>query len=172
ITAAHAKTRGCARIAIIDWDVHHGNGTQDIFGDRDDVLYCSIHQYGGIFPGTGAANERGSGAGTGTTRNIPLSAGAGGDTIVKAMRAQVLPLVRDFNPDLLLLSAGYDAHIDDPLGGLRATDRDFQQLMMITRQLAVETTGGRLISILEGGYHPPALARCVADAVEILDSPA
>lgn len=170
ITAAHARAVGFQRVAIIDWDVHHGNGTQDIFYDQGDVLFCSIHQYGNIFPGSGASNERGVGDGTGTTLNVPLKAGDSGGAIVGAMTRHVIPAVRAFRPDLILLSAGYDAHREDPLGGLRASDTDFQELSTLTRDLAYETTGGCLIAVLEGGYQPLALGRCVADTIEILDA--
>lgn len=171
ITAAHARARGLDRVAIIDWDVHHGNGTQDIFEARNDVLFCSIHQYGGIYPGTGAASERGSGSGAGYTLNVPLQWGDPGSAIVAAMEHTVLPAVRDFRPGLILVSAGYDAHEDDPLGGLRATDADFRRLATLVRDLADEITDGRLIAVLEGGYTPAALGRCVADAIEIFDEP-
>ena len=170
ITAAHARSIGFERVAIIDWDVHHGNGTQDIFYDRADVLFCSIHQYGNVFPGTGSARERGHGAGEGYTLNVPLQAGDDGNAIIAGMTNHIMPAVRAFQPDLILLSAGYDAHREDPLGGLRATDADFRTLTTLTRNLADELTDGRLITVLEGGYQPAALARCVADTIQILDA--
>ena len=169
ITAAHAIASGYERVAIVDWDVHHGNGTQDIFYDRADVMFCSMHQYGSIFPGTGRADERGHGEGEGYTLNIPLMAGDTGDAMIAAMNRQIMPAVEAFRPDLILLSAGYDAHREDPLGGLRATDKDFQELTRLTCLLADSLTQGRLIAVLEGGYHPAALARCVADSIELLD---
>ena len=170
ITAAHARAVGFKRVAIIDWDVHHGNGTQDIFYDRGDVLFCSIHQYGNIFPGSGASHEQGAREGAGATLNVPLKVGDSGGAILSAMIRHVIPAVHAFQPDLILLSAGYDAHREDPLGGLRATDGDFQDLSTLTRNLADDLTDGRLISVLEGGYQPSALGRCVADTIEILDA--
>lgn len=170
IAAGHAKAMGVDQIAIIDWDVHHGNGTQDIFYDRDDVLYCSIHQYGDIFPGTGAATERGTGRGTGYTLNVPLRSRSAGSRMVEAMREAVSQAVREFRPELILVSAGYDAHTKDPLGGIDATDDDFRQLMTLSRQLADDLCEGKLVAVLEGGYAPSALARCVADSIEILDA--
>lgn len=171
ITTAHALSRGLERVAIIDWDVHHGNGTQNIFEDRNDVLFCSVHQYGNIFPGTGAATERGSGPGAGYTLNIPLHWGDPGSAIIAAMEHTVLPAVRAFRPEMILVSAGYDAHEDDPIGGLRATDADFRRLATLVRGLAGEAAEGRIIAVLEGGYDPAVLARCVADTIEVLDTP-
>jgi len=171
IAAAHARATGFQRVAIIDWDVHHGNGTQDIFYDRSDVLFCSIHQYGAFYPGSGSASERGTGEGRGYTLNLPLAAGDGDDAIMAALAGPVASAVRAFQPDILLLSAGYDAHRDDPLGGLRVTDAGFQALSKTTRMLADELTAGRLIAVLEGGYHPSALARCVVDTIDIMQAP-
>lgn len=170
IAALHARAVGYRRVAIIDWDVHHGNGTQDIFYGNGDVLFCSSHRYGWpFFPGTGAPDERGEGPGAGFTINVPLDAGDGDQQIVAALIDHIVPAVRHFEPDLILLSAGYDAHIEDPLGGLRVTDDGFRQLSRITRDLVIEVTDGRLIATLEGGYHPVASARCVADTISILD---
>ena len=170
IAALHARSVGFGRVAIIDWDVHHGNGTQDIFYGRSDVLFCSTHRYGWpFFPGSGAPDERGEGPGAGFTINVPLDVGYGDEEIEAALVDHIVPAVRHFEPDLLLLSAGYDAHVVDPLGGLRVTDAGFRQLSRITHDLAIEVTGGRLIAVLEGGYHPEATARCVADTLSILD---
>ena len=170
IAAAHARATGFARVAIIDWDVHHGNGTQDIFYDRDDVLFCSVHRHGWpFFPGTGDADERGRGPGQGFTLNVPLAAGAGDADVCAALAEHIAPAVERFRPELILLSAGYDAHVVDPLGGLAVTDEGFRALAKATKGLADRLCGGRLIAVLEGGYHPQALARGVADTVEILD---
>jgi acetoin utilization deacetylase AcuC-like enzyme len=170
IAAAHARSVGFARVAIVDWDVHHGNGTQDIFYERDDVLYCSTHRYGWpFFPGTGSADERGQGAGDGFTVNVPLDAGAGDDEVRAALIDHVVPAVERFAPDIVLLSAGYDAHFEDPLGGLAVTDDGFRALATLTRNLAGRVCEGKLIAVLEGGYNPHALARGVADTLEILD---
>lgn len=170
IAAAHARAIGFNRIAILDWDVHHGNGTQDIFYDRDDVLFCSSHRYDGwFFPATGAASERGTGDGVGSTVNVPLSAGDGDAELLAAWDRHIFPAVDRFGPDLILLSAGYDAHREDPLGGLAVTDEGFRTLGERVAGMARQLTNGRIVSVLEGGYHPIASARCVADTVAILD---
>lgn len=171
IAAQYARSIGFERVAIIDWDVHHGNGTQDIFYRRSDVLFCSVHRYDWpFFPGTGMANETGSGPGSGFTVNVPLATGAGDKHFISALEDKIAPRLEQFRPDLILLSAGYDAHIEDPLGGCRVTDEGFQQLSKRIRNLADRLTEGRLIVVLEGGYQPRALARCVADIVEALDT--
>lgn len=172
IAAAHARAIGFQRVAIVDWDVHHANGTQDIFEDRDDVLLCSSHRYDGwYFPGTGSAAERGRGKGTGYTVNAPLSAGDGDEELLHAWEHTILPAVERFQPDLIMISAGYDAHIEDPLGGLRVTDAGFRAVAERVAETAHRLTGGRMVAVLEGGYHPIASARCVADTLAILDRP-
>lgn len=168
IAAAHALAAGASKVAILDWDVHHGNGTQDIFYDRADVLYCSLHQ-SPFYPGTGSRQETGRGAGAGTTLNIPLRARSG-DTQYRAHLEQTIgPAISAFAPDLLLISAGYDAHADDPLGGMTVTDAGFQAIAKFALGLARTDCQGRVIAILEGGYDSQALARCVADAIAAFD---
>ncbi len=170
IAAAHARSRGIGRVAIIDWDVHHGNGTQDIFYRDNTVLYCSLHQWGrGFYPGTGSATETGTGPGEGFTVNVPLAAGTGGEAFLTALRTCIVPAVNAFRPDLLLVSAGYDAHEDDPIGGMGLNDVAYNNLSRETIELADRWCGGRLAFILEGGYDVDALARCVANTIEILD---
>ena len=170
IAAAHARNRDAGRVAIVDWDVHHGNGTQDIFYRDSTVLYCSLHQWGrGFYPGTGAANETGTGPGEGYTVNVPLAAGTGGDEFLQAFRARIAPAVNAFQPDLLLVSAGYDAHEDDPIGGMRLNDVAYNNLSREMLSLADRWCGGRVAFLLEGGYDVDALARCVANTIEILD---
>ena len=170
ISAAHGRALGYGRVAIVDWDVHHGNGTQDIFYERDDVLVCSTHRYGWpFFPGTGSAEERGRGAGEGFTLNVPLRPGDGDEEVAAALTERIGPAVERFAPELILLSAGYDAHVEDPLGGLRVTDAGFQALAARTKALADRVCEGRLIAVLEGGYAPRALARGVADTLAVLD---
>lgn len=169
IAAAHALHRGLERVAILDWDVHHGNGTQDAFYERSDVLFCSLHR-APFYPGTGSAAETGAGNGKGYTLNIPLPAGTDDTVYLHQLRTVVVPAIVAFKPDLLLVSAGYDAHIHDPLGGMRVTDAGFQEFTRIAIAIAQQCCADRLALVLEGGYNPPTLARCVADAIEILDA--
>ncbi len=170
IAAAHALTVGAMKVAILDWDVHHGNGTQDIFYDKADVLYCSLHQWP-FYPGSGASHETGQGPGKGTTLNIPLRAGTGDALYLKHLEETIAPAITAFRPDLLLISAGYDAHRDDPLGGMTVTDDGFRQMATFAVELAARVCSGRLVAVLEGGYNPRALGRCVADAIEVFDHP-
>lgn len=167
IAAEHARANGYDRVAIIDWDVHHGNGTQDAFYGRSDVLFCSMHQWP-YYPGTGAASETGSGEGVGCTRNVPLPAGSTDDDYVRVMRDAFRPAVESFEPDLVLISAGYDAHVHDPLGDMLVTDSGFRVLMQEAIELGNQF-GGKLLVVLEGGYLVQALAGCVADAIDVLD---
>jgi len=157
IGAAYARSRGCARVAIVDYDVHHGNGTQWIFYEDPTVLFVSSHQYP-FYPGTGAASEKGRGAGHGFTLNIPLDAGAKDDEIERKYAEQVIPAVRNFKPDLLLISAGFDAHEMDPLGQLRMTTEGFGRLTKTLIDLANEVCEGRAVLVTEGGYDLKALS--------------
>jgi acetoin utilization deacetylase AcuC-like enzyme len=151
---------GASRVLILDWDVHHGNGTEATFRDRDDVLLVSIHQQG-IWPGTGLARDVGTGRGEGFTVNLPVPAGSGRDVFLSLVDRVVAPLAGEFGPDLILISTGFDAHLDDPLAGLALTTEDFGQMAVEVREL-----GARLEApvgaVLEGGYSPPALADSVA----------
>lgn len=168
IAAAHAIAAGLDRVAVIDWDVHHGNGTQDIFYERADVLYGSLHQ-SPLYPGTGAREETGSGAGTGHTVNVPLPPGTDDDRFLDAFRCDIVPAIDRYAPRLLMISAGYDAHGDDPVGGMALTDQGFRALMRDAIVLAERHCEGRLLAVLEGGYQSHALARCVTDAITLLD---
>lgn len=168
IAAARALDTGLERVAIIDWDVHHGNGTQDIFYGRKDVLYTSLHQ-SPLYPGTGARTETGSGAGAGFTVNVPLPPGTGDAQFLAAFRREIEPAIDRFTPQLIIISAGYDAHADDPIGGLALTDWAFAQVMERAIVLADTHCDGRLLAVLEGGYDAEALARCVTDAIRLLD---
>jgi acetoin utilization deacetylase AcuC-like enzyme len=156
IGAAYARSRGCARVAIVDYDVHHGNGTQWIFYEDPTVLFVSSHQYP-FYPGTGAASEKGRGDGLGFTLNIPLEAGARDDEIEKKYSEQVIPTVRAFKPDLLMISAGFDAHELDPLGQLRMTTEGFGRLTKMLVDLADDVCDGRVVLVTEGGYDLKAL---------------
>ena len=148
------------KVAIIDWDVHHGNGTQEIFYEDPTVFYVSTHQYP-HYPGTGAETETGRGAGKGFTLNCPMPAGRGDEDYAAVFVKRILPAVKDFGPGFILISAGFDAHRDDPLAGMCVTEAGFGELTRLVRQLAEEACRGRIVSCLEGGYNLPALARSV-----------
>jgi len=155
------------RVLIVDWDYHHGNGTQDIFYEDGSVLFFSTHQ-SPWYPGTGAAAETGSGAGKGTTINCPLPAGAGHDEIFAAFEKKLLPAVEAFRPEFVFVSAGFDSRIGDPLGQFQLTDDDFAQLTQIVRRIADQHAGGRLVSMLEGGYNLTGLGSAAAAHVGAL----
>ena len=165
IAARHAqRVHGAARIAIMDFDVHHGNGTQAIFWDDPTVLYASTHQMP-LYPGTGARNETGD---AGTIVNAPLRAGQGGREFREAMVELILPRIKAFSPDLVLISAGFDAHERDPLGSLNFVEEDYAWATAQLMQAADHTAGGRIVSVLEGGYDLTALARSSAVHVATL----
>ena len=163
VGAAHARARGLPRVAIVDYDVHHGNGTQWMFYEDPTVLYVSSHQYP-FYPGTGAPGETGRGAGVGFTLNIPLAAGATDGTVERAYAEMVLPRLREFEPRLLMISAGFDAHEQDPLGQLRMTTDGFARLTKALLDVADEVCEGRVVLVSEGGYDLKALSDCL-DAV-------
>ncbi len=162
IAARYAQQRHhLERVLIIDWDVHHGNGTQDLFYEDPSVFFFSIHQYP-FYPGTGAASETGSGEGIGYTLNAPMAAGRTDDDYVKVFEEKLAPAVERFRPELILVSAGFDAHRADPLGGMNLTEDGYARLTDLTRSWAAQHCGGRIVSTLEGGYDLDALARSVA----------
>jgi acetoin utilization deacetylase AcuC-like enzyme len=170
VAARYAVTgHGLDRVAIVDWDVHHGNGTQEIFYRSANVLYASAHQ-SPLFPGTGQRDETGEGPGAGTTLNVPLPPGGADQHYLRAFDDLILPAVRDFAPQLILVSAGFDAHQDDPLAMMRLTEAGFAALATRVRQVAEDYCQGRLVLQLEGGYHAEALARSVAATLRALDS--
>ena len=162
VAAAHARAAGVERVAVLDWDAHHGNGTQAIFWDDPDVLYVSLHQYP-FYPGTGGRAERGGGAGEGATVNIPLAAGSSERAFVDAFEGEAVPALRDFDPGLLIVSAGFDAHRDDPLCSLGLSSQAFGDL---TRSVA--DIGAGPVLILEGGYDLNALFESVAEVLTAL----
>lgn len=168
VAAAQALARGIERIAIVDWDVHHGNGTQEIFYESNQVLFASIHQWP-LYPGTGAATETGYGVGAGYTLNVPLAAGAGNELYLEVFDELIVPKLRGYEPELVLVSAGYDCHRDDPLGSMQVDEEGFGQMTQRLADLADETANGRIVLVLEGGYDPPALARSVVRTIEVLD---
>lgn len=168
LAARHAQRRhGLERVLIVDWDVHHGNGTQDIFYADGTVLFFSTHQ-SPWYPGTGRADETGTGAGRGTTINCPLPAGSGRDEILEAFAKKLMPAADAFRPDLVLISAGFDSRAGDPLGQFQLTDADFAELTKLTRNLADRHSKGRLVSLLEGGYNLAGLASAATAHVEAL----
>jgi acetoin utilization deacetylase AcuC-like enzyme len=154
VGARYARKHGVERVAILDWDVHHGNGTQHIFEEDPSVLYVSLHQ-SPLYPGTGAATERGRGAGEGATLNIPLPAGTGEERYFAELSGKVVPALREFAPGLLIISAGFDAHRDDPLADMRLTEESFGAFTRLVNGLAP------MVSVLEGGYNLAALAASV-----------
>ncbi|MGO4665107.1 histone deacetylase family protein [Bosea sp. 2RAB26] len=162
IAARHAqKAYGAERVAIIDWDVHHGNGTQEIFWNDPSVLYASTHEMP-LYPGTGAASERGE---HGTIVNAPLRAGDGSDTFRDAFETAVLPRVDAFQPDLVIISAGFDAHWRDPLANINLVESDFAWATQKLMAIADRRAEGRVVSILEGGYDLEALSKSTASHV-------
>src|SRR5690606_1544573 len=164
IAARHAQHRhGAERVAIIDWDVHHGNGTQDIFWDDPSVLYCSTHQMP-LYPGTGARSE----TGVGNIVNAPLAPRTGSDLFREALLSRILPEVDRFQPDLIIISAGFDAHHRDPLAEINLTEEDFDWATGQLMERADRHGSGRLVSLLEGGYDLQGLAFSVAAHVRRL----
>jgi acetoin utilization deacetylase AcuC-like enzyme len=171
IAARHAqRAYGLARIAIVDWDVHHGNGTQAVFWRDPSVLFISLHEYP-FYPGTGAAGERGAGPGEGLTINIPLAAGGGDDVYVTQFDEIVIPALRAFAPELLLVSAGFDPHRDDPLALMQKTTDGFATLAGKLRDAADELCEGRLVAVLEGGYNLRALGESAVATLRAFDAP-
>jgi acetoin utilization deacetylase AcuC-like enzyme len=168
LAARYAQRRhGLGRVLIVDWDVHHGNGTEDIFYRDPTVFYFSTHQWP-LYPGTGRADETGEGAGVGTTMNFPFPAGSGREEVLGAVEASLAPAAERFRPDLLVISAGFDSRLGDPLGRFTLTDRDFADLTRAVMQIAARHAGGRVVSVLEGGYNLDGLASAAAAHVEAL----
>jgi acetoin utilization deacetylase AcuC-like enzyme len=165
IAARHAQKRhGLERIAIVDFDVHHGNGSQDIFWSDPSVMYCSTHEMP-LFPGTGAVGERGQ---HNTIVNAPLRAGDGGSQFRAAFEGVILPRLRDFRPDLIVISAGFDAHMRDPLANLNLVEADFGWVTRKIMEVADASAEGRIVSVLEGGYDLEGLSQSVAAHVTAL----
>lgn len=152
---------GLEKILIVDWDVHHGNGTQHLFEEDPSVFYVSTHQYP-HYPGTGAYSETGTGAGKGATLNCPMNAGAGNETYTQAFSETILPAIDAFGPDMILISAGFDAHQADPLGSINLTTEHYAWMTRRLMECADHHCNGRILSVLEGGYDLDALALSVA----------
>jgi len=170
IAARHAqKKHGVERVLIVDWDVHHGNGTQDIFYSDSSVFFFSTHQWP-LYPGTGRADETGDGSGQGSTMNFPLPAGSGRYEILGALRYALVPAMQEFRPDLVLISAGFDSREGDLLGRFTLTDEDFAELTRTVLEIADREAKGRVVSLLEGGYSLEGLATATAAHVGALNS--
>jgi acetoin utilization deacetylase AcuC-like enzyme len=168
VAAAYLRKKyGLARILIVDWDVHHGNGTQNAFLDDPSVFYFSIHQHP-HYPGTGTRMERGKGVGLGATLNIPLPGGCGDEEYLKIFRETFLCAAMSFEPDFVLISAGFDGHQNDPLSGMLLSENGYEEMTEIVKKVAQECGQGRLVSILEGGYNLVSLAGCVERHLEVL----
>ena len=161
------REHGIGKVAIVDWDVHHGNGTQDIFYEDESVFFFSIHQ-SPLYPGTGSRRERGSGKAHGTTLNVPMPPGSGDDEYTKVFTDILIPALRAFAPEFLLISAGFDAHYLDPLAGTELTADGFATLTDLTLAFAEEITSGRVVSTLEGGYSLEGISESVVAHVERL----
>jgi len=154
------KKYGLCKILIVDWDVHHGNGTQNAFYNDDSVFYFSIHQFP-HYPGTGIGSEKGDGKGLGYSLNVPVSYGAGDKDYIKAFKEILEPNALQYKPDFVLISAGFDAHSNDPLSGICLSEKGFEVITKIVKEIADECCKGRLVSVLEGGYDLDALVRSV-----------
>jgi len=171
LAAQAALDSGLERVAIVDFDVHHGNGTQDIFYERSDVLYMSCHQ-SPLYPGTGAASERGRGEGEGFTVNVPMSAGGGQAEYLGVFDEVLVPALREYEPELLLLSAGFDAHHNDALAQMELTGTDYGLLAGRLRASAEELCEGRSVWVLEGGYDLDGLSESVVTVLKELSATA
>jgi len=160
------KKYGLRKVLIVDWDVHHGNGTQNAFYEDATVLYFGTHQYP-FYPGTGSADESGRGKGKGFTVNVPLPAGTGDKKFIEVFEKVLKPAALRFKPDFILISAGFDAHKDDLLGQMRVTERGFARMTAIVMEIADRTCEGRIVSVLEGGYNLKAIARSIAAHINV-----
>lgn len=167
VAAAAWRASGAGRVAIVDIDVHHGNGTQAAFYDDPRVLYVSTHQFP-YYPGTGAARETGIGPGEGYTVNVPLAAGAGDAEYLAAFQERVLPALARFRPDGLLVSAGFDAHVRDPLGAMRVTTPGYRAILDLLADAGARLCGGRTVWVTEGGYDLVALRDCLEALIDVV----
>ena len=158
---------GVSRVLVADFDVHHGNGTQELFWEDGRVAYLSVHRFP-FYPGTGAADEEGAGRGRGTTKNVPMSQGAGDAAYAGGFASALEKLSERFRPEVVLVSAGFDAHGLDPIGGMRVSTEGFSWMTRALEEVAGTFAGGRLVSLLEGGYHPEATAAAAVEHVRVL----
>jgi acetoin utilization deacetylase AcuC-like enzyme len=162
-----AKKHHFKKIVVVDYDVHHGNATQHMFYDRPDVFYISTHRFP-FYPGTGAASEKGTGAGAGYTLNIPMAAGEGDQEYQEVFERKVIPALREYRPDILLVSAGFDAHVRDPLGGMAVTEQGFHFMTKELVQVAQDYCQKKIIFTLEGGYDLEGLSKSVEEVFKVL----
>lgn len=171
VAARHAQNayKEIDRVAIIDWDVHHGNGTQGIFYDDPSVYFFSMHQYP-WYPGTGARGETGHGRGLGSTMNVPVKAKTNAVEHVRMFEAAIEDISRKFRPDMIFISAGFDAHITDPLGQLQLEDEDYRSMTVTLKQWANDSCNGRIVSALEGGYNLKTLGTTIKNHIDELRS--
>jgi acetoin utilization deacetylase AcuC-like enzyme len=167
VAAAHALGRGLERVMVVDWDVHHGNGTQAMFYEDPRVLYLSSHEFP-FYPGTGALDEVGEGRGRGFTVNLPMPAGLGDAEYARVYRQIVEPIGRAFDPQLLLVSVGFDPYVADPLAGMRVTERGFAEMAAVCLSIAAGAAKSRAVFVLEGGYDLDGIARSAAAVVSLL----
>ena len=165
------KKMGFKRVLIFDFDVHHGNGTQHFFEERSYIYFVSMHQDPQTcYPGTGYSYEKGCGNGSGYTLNIPILPGTDDNEYLQIFNNKVKPNLLEFNPEFVLVSAGFDAHRDDPLASLNLTEKTFKELTKELKSLAPQKSGGRILSLLEGGYNLNALSSCVLEHLKVLQS--
>ncbi|XDD49545.1 histone deacetylase [Leptospira sp. WS92.C1] len=169
ISARYLQNHGFRKILIIDWDVHHGNGTQEIFYKDPDIFYLSIHQFP-FYPMTGLPTEKGEGKGIGATLNIPMQANSGDNSYFTQFKELIIPSIERFNPDIILISAGFDAHKHDPLGGMEITTKGFEKITQMIMESAMSICDGKVLSFLEGGYDLTALAESVETHIAVLES--
>jgi acetoin utilization deacetylase AcuC-like enzyme len=168
IAARYAqKKHGIGKVLIADWDVHHGNGTQDIFYEDDSVLFFDTHQHP-LYPGTGMADETGRGKGLGLTINNPFPAGSGRAQVFGAFETRLLKAAEKFKPEFIFISAGFDSRIEDPLGAFTLTDEDFMDLTRLIKKIAADHANGRVVSVMEGGYNLDGLGKAAAAHVRAL----
>jgi acetoin utilization deacetylase AcuC-like enzyme len=168
IAARYAqKKHGIGKVLIADWDVHHGNGTQDIFYEDGSVMFFDTHQHP-LYPGTGMADETGSGKGLGLIMNNPFPAGSARAQVYGAFETRLLKAAEKFKPEFVLISAGFDSRIEDPLGAFRLTDEDFMELTRLMKKIAGDHAGGRVVSVLEGGYNLEGLGKAAAAHVKAM----
>ena len=167
IAAENLIKNGLKKVAIVDFDVHHGNGTQNAFYDNENVFYASTHRYP-FYPGTGEKEENGDGKGSGANLNVLLKSGDGDEEFVDAVSKNIIPKLKDFKPEFLIISAGFDAHINDPLGGMKVSTDGFKRVMNDLVQFANACCSGKIMMVLEGGYDLKALRECVCAGLETL----